>query len=182
MDFELQRRMDGAVHKCFGEQRNTVIEIHKMYSTPLIARSRRVAGLWLLQWQTATKPPRSARYTGRWPSIASLAQESASLASTPSRRRLRGPADEEGIFYVTAWSLSGTRTLRAGRRSSALRVQYGRVTSLRLGEKANGAMKAQMLGLPGSDCPLAQARGPSKWDEMHWNPGHRLLQQYQAVV
>jgi hypothetical protein len=41
MDFELQRRMDGAVHKCLGEQRNTVIEIQKMYSTPLIARSRK---------------------------------------------------------------------------------------------------------------------------------------------
>jgi hypothetical protein len=34
MDFELQRRMDGAVHKCLGEQRNAVTEIQKMYSTP----------------------------------------------------------------------------------------------------------------------------------------------------
>jgi hypothetical protein len=32
------------------------------------------------------------------------------------------------------WSLSGTRSLGAGRQSSALRVQYGPVTSLRLGE------------------------------------------------
>ncbi len=45
------------------------------------------------------------------------------------------------------WSLSETRTLRAGRRSSAVRVQCGPVISLRLGEKANGAMKAEMLGL-----------------------------------
>ena len=51
------------------------------------------------------------------------------------------------------WSLSGTRSLRAGRRSSALRVQYGPVTSLRLAEKANGAMKAEILGLSGCDCP-----------------------------
>ena len=41
MDFELQRRMDGAVHKCLGEQRNAVTEIQKMYSTSLIARSRK---------------------------------------------------------------------------------------------------------------------------------------------
>jgi hypothetical protein len=38
--------------------------------------------------------------------------------------------DEEGIFYVTALdalvALRETRSLRAGRRSSALRVQYGR--------------------------------------------------------
>ncbi len=71
------------------------------------------------------------------------------------------------------WSLSGTRSLRAGSRSCALRVQCGPVTSLRFGEKANGAMKAEMLGLSGCDCP--QARGPFKWSEMHWNPGHQLL-------
>ena len=66
------------------------------------------------------------------------------------------------------WSLSGTRSLRARRRSGALRVQCGPVTSLRLAEKANSAMKAEMLGLSGCDCP--QARGPSKWGEMHRNP------------
>jgi hypothetical protein len=34
MDFELQRRMDGAVHKCLGKDPNAVTEIQKMYSTP----------------------------------------------------------------------------------------------------------------------------------------------------
>ena len=61
-----------------------------------------------------------------------------------------------------------------------MRVQYGPVTSLRLAEKEVDAMKAEMLGLSGCDCP--QARAPSKWGEMHWNPGHQLPQQYQAVL
>jgi hypothetical protein len=71
---------------------STVIEIHKMDSTTR-KEVGTVASLWLLRWQTATKPPGSARYTGKRPSIASVAQESVSLAITvsPSRR-------------ATAWS------------------------------------------------------------------------------
>jgi hypothetical protein len=108
--------------------------------TSLIAGSRRVAGLWLLQWQTATKPPGSARYTGRLASTLRRRTWHKNPRAFPVLRvdgRLRGSCGLEGIFCVTELS-------------ALVALGDSEPTSWKAIQRIESAVRtlAEMLGLP----------------------------------
>jgi hypothetical protein len=93
MDVELQRRIDGAVHKFLGKERNTVIEIQKMdFTNCRKSKSRRFVAATVANSNQASRFSKVHWEVGFDTSTANLAQESASLAGTPSR-------------WATAWVL-----------------------------------------------------------------------------
>ena len=121
MDFELQRRLDGAVHKCFGEHRNTVTEIHKMDSTTrkkseqsqvcgsaTVANGNQASKVSKVHWQEAFDSESGTR-------ISELCQQSESTAGDCVVLRMRKAYSMS--LRSMRWSLSGTRSLRAGARS-----------------------------------------------------------------